>query len=400
MSEDSSTTTPVTNGHTEEKAARSKVFFDVSIGGKKIGRVIFELFNDIVPRTAENFRSLCVGDKGIGKSGKPLHYKGSIFHRIIKDFMIQGGDFTNFNGTGGESIYGEKFEDENFELKHEKPGLLSMANSGPATNGSQFFITTVSTPHLDGKHVVFGKVLKGMGIVRELENIPKSGENPSKKCVIEDCGEILPGQDDGVIQDDGTGDLLPDSPNDSDLNFNDHEIVRAEVDKLKAIGNELFKAQKTDVALKKYRKSIRYLTYADSEFFSGSDDEELSEEDKAKREEQRKKQNEYDLAIRKVLVSLYLNSAACYLKLKDNQSALEDCAEVLELDKENVKALYRHAQANIGLKDYEEAKKSLLNAFKIAPEDKAVKNELIRVKKLVEEKKQKEKQFYAKMFSQ
>jgi len=114
-----------------EKKARSYTFFDITIGGKPAGRVTFELYNDIVPKTADNFRALCTGEKGLGKTGKPLHYKGSTFHRVIKQFMIQGGDFTAGNGTGGESIYGEKFADENFEKKHDRPFLLSMANAGP-----------------------------------------------------------------------------------------------------------------------------------------------------------------------------------------------------------------------------------------------------------------------------
>ncbi|KAF3838755.1 hypothetical protein F7725_010523 [Dissostichus mawsoni] len=176
-----------------EKPANSenpRVFFDVDIGGERAGRLVLELFADIVPKTAENFRALCTGEKGIGKStGKPLHFKGCPFHRIIKKFMIQGGDFSNQNGTGGESIYGEKFEDENFHYIHDKPGLLSMANSGPDTNGSQFFITTVATPHLDGKHVVFGQVLKGMGIVKLLESLDTTEDAPEKPCVIGDCGE-------------------------------------------------------------------------------------------------------------------------------------------------------------------------------------------------------------------
>ena len=147
------------------------VFFDITIGGKSAGRVTMELFIDVVPGTAENFRCLCTGEKGIGKSGKPLHFKGSSFHRVIPNFMAQGGDFTNGNGTGGESIYGQKFKDENFEKLHTKRGDLSMANSGPNTNGSQFFICFKATPHLNGKHCVFGQVTDGWDVLDELEKV-------------------------------------------------------------------------------------------------------------------------------------------------------------------------------------------------------------------------------------
>ena len=168
----------------------SKVFFDMDIGGAPAGRIVLGLFGDTVPKTAENFRALCTGEKGVGKSGKPLHYKGSIFHRIIPNFMIQGGDFTDFNGRGGESIYGTKFKDENFVLKHEAPYYLSMANSGPNTNGSQFFITTVKTAWLDGKHVVFGKVIEGEDIVKTIEKQGSSSGNPRSKVTVVDSGEL------------------------------------------------------------------------------------------------------------------------------------------------------------------------------------------------------------------
>jgi len=159
-------------------AANPKVAMDVTIGDKPAGTITVELFADVVPKTAENFRALCTGEKGMGKSGKPLAYAGSTFHRIIPGFMIQGGDFTRGNGTGGESIYGGKFADENFQLKHFGPGTLSMANAGPNTNGSQFFITVADTAWLDGKHVVFGKVVDGMDVVKKME---EQGSSPSGK---------------------------------------------------------------------------------------------------------------------------------------------------------------------------------------------------------------------------
>ena len=171
-----------------------KAFFDIEIDGKPEGRIVFGMFGDTVPLTVDNFVKLCTGEMGTGKSGKPLHFKDSSFHRIIQGFMAQGGDFTLGDGRGGESIYGEKFKDENFDIKHTKPNLLSMANAGPNTNGSQFFITFAATPWLDGRHTVFGEVIEGEEVVKALEAIGSSSGKTSKKAVIADSGILAGGE--------------------------------------------------------------------------------------------------------------------------------------------------------------------------------------------------------------
>lgn len=161
----------------------NNVYFDISIDGKPAGRIVFRLFDDVVPKTATNFRELATGVHGFG-------YAGSAFHRIIPAFMLQGGDFTSGDGRGGKSIYGEKFADENFQLKHDRPFLLSMANAGKNTNGSQFFVTTVVTDWLDGKHVVFGEVVEGQELVKTIEGKGSRSGEPSAKVVITESGTV------------------------------------------------------------------------------------------------------------------------------------------------------------------------------------------------------------------
>lgn len=188
------------SGTKEEAMANTsnpKVFFDITIDDESAGRIIMELRADVVPKTAESFRCLCTGEKGIGKFGKPLHFKGSVFHRVVPDFMCQGGDFIQGNGTGGESPFGGssfgkkgKFDDENFTLKHTGPGTLSMASRGPDTNDSQFFICTRKAKELNKKHVVFGKVLAGMHVVKAIEAVGSEEGKTSTPVVIVDCGQL------------------------------------------------------------------------------------------------------------------------------------------------------------------------------------------------------------------
>jgi len=305
-----------------------RTFFDISIGGAPSGRVVFELFTEDCPKTCENFRALCTGEKGMGKSGKSLHYKNSAFHRVIKGFMLQGGDFTMGNGTGGESIYGEKFPDENFNLKHDKPGLLSMANSGPGTNGSQFFITTVATPHLDDKHVIFGKVLKGMDVVREMEYAATSdGDKPEEEQKITDCGELGEGEDDGVVED-SDGDSYAAHPVDEpSLDGSDEVRLKIAAD-VKRLGNDAFKNKDYQKAVKKYGKALRYLAV------SGEDSSSVEAEG--------------------LQQSCEMNRAQCHLYLKNPSAAKRDCDAVLARKScegpSRGKALFRRAKALAALK--------------------------------------------------
>lgn len=363
----------------------SKVFFDISCNGNNKGRVVFELFNDVVPKTAENFRALCTGEKGVSeKSGKPLHYKGSIFHRVIKDFMCQGGDFTHGTGTGGESIYGEKFEDENFQLVHDKPFLLSMANAGPGTNGSQFFITTVPTPHLNGKHVVFGQVIQGKSIVRQLERCEKgASDKPVDDWTISDCGELDADYVPQVsVTDDGTGDVYEDVLADNDsINVQDPASVIEAVSKLKDIGTALLKKGSLETSFAKYKKAAGFL----DDFFP----EDLSDENLAK--------------INELKRSCWLNAALVALKLKLGKETIDAASKALEVEgidhKSRAKALYRKGSGYLLAKNEDEAQKVFEEALKLEPTDGAIIKGLADVKTSIKQRKEKQKKAMAKFFS-
>eukprot|EP00301_Raphidiophrys_heterophryoidea_P024779 c814_g1_i1.p1 GENE.c814_g1_i1~~c814_g1_i1.p1 ORF type:complete len:356 (-),score=92.35 c814_g1_i1:123-1190(-) len=352
-----------------------RVFFDITIGGEPVGRIIFELFTNECPKTCENFRALCTGEKGIGQAGVPLHFQGSSLHRIIKGFMCQGGDFTKHNGTGGESIYGEKFADENLTMKHEVPGLLSMANAGPNTNGSQFFITTVPTPHLDGKHVVFGKVIKGMDVVREMEYSPTGEQDkPVLATVIAKSGELADGEDDGVVPS-ADGDVYAAFPIDEkSLDGSDAKRLSIATD-VKTFGNNLFKEKNFRGAAGKYSKALRYLEVG------------LSDNTDAQ----------------SLRVTCQLNRAQCLLSLQKYADAKADCDKVLDrpsLDMPNrIKALFRLSKSEAGLKNLDRAQETLQLLLELDPSNTDAKALLADIAKRVAAQKQKEKAVYAKMFA-
>lgn len=358
---------------------RAKCYLDISIGGELEGRIVVELYNDVVPKTAENFRALCTGEFGISpKSSLPLHYKGVRFHRIVKGALIQGGDISGGGESGGESIYGPHFDDENFELRHERKGMLSMVNSGPNTNGSQFFITTTQTYHLDGKCVVFGRVIKGLGVVRSIEHVDIEVDgHPSLDIVIEDCGEIPEGADYGVVNFFKDGDTYPDWPSDLDTKSDDFSWWVTAVEGIKVFGNEKFKKQEYKMAARKYLKAMRYLDICwDLDTLDG----------------------EKSLTLRKMRSMLYTNVAACKLKMGDINGALWDTDFALRDEEDNVKAHFRRGQAYIALSDIDAAAECFEKALELQPNDGTIKRELAATRKKIADRHNQEKKTYTRMF--
>lgn len=367
-------------------------YFDITIGGAPAGRITFELFDDVVPKTVENFKHLCIGDK-TSAAGVKLAYAGSSFHRCIKGFMLQGGDFTRGDGTGGESIYGEKFEDEGFALKHEKPMLLSMANAGPNTNGSQFFITTVPTPHLDGKHVIFGKVRSNRGLVRRIENIPTTSDKPNEEVKIAAAGvlsdeEVVKEEEARKAAQEGAAgeDIWEDYPADEEgVDTEKPEEALKVALKLKDIGTSEFKGGNFAIALDKYQKALRYLDVHPVM---------LSEDDAA-----------LEKQFRATRIPLLTNAALAAVKCSppSGSLAVSLCSRVLGLGDlapaEKGKALYRRALGKSLLKDDEGAEEDLRKALEAVPGDAGIIKSLKDVEGRLKARKDKERKAYSKMFS-
>lgn len=342
-------------------------YFDISIGGSKVGRIVMQLFDDVVPKTCANFAALCKGDHGMCKSDPeiPLCYKDSIFHRVIQGFMCQFGDFTRGDGTGGESIYGENFEDENFTLKHDRPFLLSMANAGPNTNGSQCFLTVAPTPHLDGKHVVFGEVIQGKRIVSLIEHqqTDKNTDRPMLDVVISDCG-VLPSdykvpEDAEATPVDQYGDNYEFMMKlDSKVDMKDCNSVLKAVEDVKSIGTAEFKKQNYDIALAKYSKCDKLM----KEYFP----DDLPEADISR--------------VEKAKVAITLNVTLCSLKTRNFERAVMTASEVLyasgATEKDKAKAYYRRGLGYKNLNDTDEALKDFKKALEINPNDAAIINAL------------------------
>ena len=356
----------------------SYAYFDVTINGAPQPRVVIELFKGQVPKTVANFAALCEGADGAVVPGTtvPMSYKGVSFHRVIKSFMIQSGDFTNHNGTGGRSIYGDKFEDECFtNATFSGPGLLAMANAGPNTNGSQFFITCADCPHLNGKHVIFGRVVRGMNTVRAVEYTP-TGENdrPVVPCNVADCG-VLP--DDSpppeVAAEDG--DHFSDYPQDSASPLSDEDALKA-ADAIRAIGNKHFTEKTYARAIEKYTKSLRYL-------------DAVPHPTTAMKPEVDKKR-----------IACYSNMAQCHIKLEQWVAARNAASKGVAIDANDVKLVFRRGVASMGMNELDEALSDLRRCHQtLDPTNPDIAASLARCQELMKEQREKQAANYRKMFA-
>lgn len=348
-----------------EKLTNPLTYFDIRLGNEYVGRMVMELRADVVPRSAENFRALCTGEMGIGQFGKPLHYKGTRFHRIQRVFMAQGGDVVHNDGSSGESIYGPIFEDENFNLPHTE-GVVSMANFGkPNSNNSQFFITSVDCSHLNGTNVVVGRILRGFGILNEMEQHCTDDGSVTKDIFIEDCGQLNPNDDWGFGDKDETEDVLPPFPQDW-CDINNNYTIQKILQILMGIrhsGNYFFFNRNYIDAYRKYKKAQRYYNYFMNKI---SDKQSFSQ-------------------LEKFFVINCVNMAAAQLHLGEYKAAVYSCSEAIKLDANTSKAYFRRGQAEIHLKNYENAIEDLMIAHKLVPDNESVLSEFNRAKQLLME---------------
>ncbi|SPO31787.1 probable U-snRNP-associated cyclophilin [Ustilago trichophora] len=391
------------------------VYLDISFANQPTptrtgaNRIVLELYKHLVPKTAENFRYLCSNnpDNRTASTGQPLCFSGSIFHRVIPKFMIQGGDFTRGDGTGGESIYGDKFEDEDLTGKHDRPFLLSMANAGPATNGSQFFITTVPTPHLDGKHVVFGRVVKGKHVVRRIENCEtESNDRPVNEVKIESCGELDPDSEDvksGTfgIEADASGDRYEEFPEDQDEKLEtDLSATLKIAEDLKSIANSLFSKSDFPSALEKYLKSLRYLQL--HPVLPDDTPADLTTKWNALKT---------SIQLNSALAALKTNPAQPKVTVAQTTAVIQNLSNTRQswegstpqdekkLKADLAKAFYRRALGYVAQKDEERAETDLKRAEELMPGDAGVRKEQLALSKRKEARVKAQRAAYSKMFS-
>ncbi|KAK7601063.1 hypothetical protein V9T40_008504 [Parthenolecanium corni] len=371
------------------------VFLDFGAENVFIGRVVIWLDKETVPKSVENFRALCTGEKGIGTLGKPLHYKNSIIHKAIPQFMIQGGDITDFNGSGGESIYGQYFDDENFKIKHETSGCVSLVNTGrPNSNNSQFFISVVPCPHLNNSNVVIGKVIKGFGVVKEISETETKNDCPIMNYRIIDCGQLKANTDYGINESDGTQDKYPPYPDDfDDLN---EFILLGQIDKLALVlsriknsGNHFYQHQRYFLAARKYKKAIIYYNWCRKKY---------NEQDKEDNGNGKKIENNDWINLDSLKLNCLLNLSAAELKQQRYKRCVEICNEVLKSDRNNVKAIFRKGQANVALNNPELGLECFERARRLEPHDRKIVEEIRKVKKRMNDYLNIEKQTFAKMF--
>jgi len=296
-----------------------RCYFDICRGDDFLGRIVFELFPEIAPRAVENFRVLCRpdGHPHPTKDGEVLEFKGTVFHKVIPNFMIQGGDVLHSDGKENATIFGELIEDESYEIKHRRPGLLGLCNNGPGTNtnGSQFYITTVPCPHLDGEHVVFGKVIRGMDVVHQIEKVETWNDQPKVDIRIEACGEIFAGDSDGLDQGE---DAVPDFPEDLERKIPPDRFLKL-VEQLRQLGNTHFKEGRYHEALRMWHKTARYLEY--------SPESRIAEH------------------VRQHKIKVYSNIARVSFRLEQWEHVIEACHLVLAINPLNAVALFKRGDA-------------------------------------------------------